>query len=76
MPIRRSGGGCIPFEISGGEFMISDEFVEIERRRKELFDGPRISSAEVLELNKKATQGEVLLCHCGEMALTECRCWG
>jgi hypothetical protein len=54
--------------------MIADEFVEIDRRRKKLFDGSR--PAEVLKLDEKATQGEDLLCHCGEISLTECRCWG
>jgi hypothetical protein len=76
MPIRDLEPAAIPFKISGGDFMIADEFVEIERRRKELFSGPRTSPAEVSELDEKATQGEVWLCHCGEIALTECRCWG
>ena len=56
--------------------MIAEEFFEIERRRKELFDGTRISSVEVRELDEKASQREILLCDCREMALTECRCFG
>ena len=56
--------------------MIANEFVEIARRRKELFESTRISSIGVLELDEKATQREVLLCDCRKMALTECRCFG
>lgn len=56
--------------------MIADEFVEIERRRKELFDGTKICSLEVLEPDGKVTQRQVLLCHCRQVELTECRCWG
>jgi hypothetical protein len=35
-----------------------------------------MSRPEVLELEKKATRREVALCHCKEVALTDCRCWG
>jgi hypothetical protein len=56
--------------------MIADEFVEIERRRQELFGRVRICPAELSNPDTKPVLPAVLLCHCGEIEATECRCWG
>jgi len=56
--------------------MIADEFDDIARRRKELFDSGQINLAKLPKPTDAVRQEEGSMCHCGEATLTECRCFG